>query len=432
MPIADARRPVSDLSCRRNKPLPRRMLATPNQSMLIHPSAVVPVLAAFLLAPLCAQDPASVPKTLPLAVDRPAPDVGLTEWLGKAKNKGPVGKVLRVGGGDLPGGIPEIGPELEKKIQDAIKGAGKALNAGRKQPGDLAQHHKKVVVVHVIDWAEPSTSTDLIELVRGVVKANEDRDLEAIGIMAAGERSETRAKDAGIDWPVALTQLHKSASPYLNPRKQARVFLIGRSGQLVWRGNPASDRAGFLKALTGAVNQLGAERIERDLGPDFDVALQHYYAEAMTKALAQAKRLKSSAKDDPRQAADAEHLTSWAKATELQWLRAMRAAAKRRRDFDDYVRNIDALVAAFPRTSGKEAKAHEKATSRKSNYGQRLKDERKLLALQLVRPPLFPAVKNKSNDRFAKRLNKFLGGKKLTDEAERRAQDLSDRYRTAY
>lgn len=425
MPIAEGRRPAS--ACPGG-------VTPPNRCMLSHPSGVVPVLATLLWSPLVAQGPAGDTKNLPLAIDRPAPDLGLTEWLGDAQVPRAIGEVLRVGGaggGDLPGGIPELGPDLEKKIQETIKGVGKAMNAGRKQPGDLAQHHKKVIVVPVIDWAEPTTSTDLIELVRNIVAANEDREVQVLAIMAAGKRSEQRAKDARVTWPAAVTPLHKSASPYINPSKQSRVFLIGRSGQLAWRGNPTSDRSGFLRALGAALNQLGAARIERDLGEGFDSALRHYYAESTTKALAQAKRLKSSAKNNERQAADAEHLTSLAKATELQWLRAMRAAGKRRRDFDDYVRHIDGLVNAFPRTSGKDAKAHEKATSRKSNYGLRLKDERGLMALQQVRPALFPALKNKANDRFAKRLDKFLGGKRLTDEAGRRAQDLSDRYRAA-
>lgn len=414
--------------------------------MLIHPSGIVSVLrrcatgfaAAFVVvaagsAQQASEAQAPAGPVLPLKIGRPAPDLGLVDWLGdKKKMPSAIGDIVRVGGGgDLPDGLPPITEEIEQKIKDSIKGINKAMKAARKQPGDLAQHHKKVVIVHVIDWSEPATSTDLIELVRDAVKANEDREVAAIGIMQAGERSQTRAMQAGVSWPVALTDLRDGKSPYIEPGAQSRVFVIGRSGQLVWRGNPASDRTGFTDALTDAMNQLGVERLERDLGEDFDKALELYYGESLTKALSQAERLQASAKDGDQQRADAEQLIVAAKATELAWLRAMRESGKRRRDFDEYVRNIDALIKACPRTSGKEAKAHEKATSRKSNYGLRLKDERRYQELLEDRPALFPAVKSKENDRFAKKVEKFLKGKRLTAEPERRAQDLLDRYTTS-
>lgn len=411
--------------------------------MLIYRIAVVSLLSCLLAAqgpqPGAAAAPVAKPAApvakptarLPLAVDRPAPDLGITEWFGKGNIiSGPIGKIVRIGGGDLPGGMPEITEELEAKIKESFKGIGKAMNAGRKQPGDLAQYHKKVVLVHVIDWAEPAASSDLIDLMNDVVKANEDREVQAIGIMEDDEKSKTRAGEAGVAWPIGLTSLRNSPSLYVTPTKQSRVFVIGRSGQLVWRGNPSTDRAGFLKALAAALNQLGAQRIERNLGEPFDDALSLYYGESLTKALAQAKRLKTAARTDARQRVDAEHLRIAAKDTELSWLRAMRAGAQRRRDFDKYVRNIDGLVKAFPRGTGKEARAHEKATSRKSSNALRLKDERKLQALQIIRPALFPARKNKKHDRFAKRVNKFLSSKMLTNEAERRALDLLDRYRS--
>lgn len=403
--------------------------------MLIYRITLAPLLSCLLAAQApeagAAAAPAAKPTALlPIAIDRPAPDLGLAEWLGKAKSPGPIGKVVRVGGGDLPGGIPELNDELEAKIKESLKGIGQAINAGQKQPGDLALYHKKVVLVHVIDWGQPSASSDLIDLVRDVVHANEDRGLQAIGIMADDEESQTQARQAGLDWPIGLTSLRNSPSLYVTPAKQSRVFVIGRSGQLVWRGNPSSNRGAFLKALAAALNQLGAERIEGNLGESFGEALSLYYAESLSKALAQAERLKTAAKADEQMRVDAERLIIAAKESELSWLRAMRSAAKRRRDFDQYVRNIDGLVKAFAKTSGKEAKAHEKATSRKSNNAQRLKDERKLQELQALRPALFPARKSKAHDRFAKSIDKFLSSKRLTDEAERRALDLTDRYRS--
>ena len=308
-----------------------------------------------------------------------------------------------------------------------------AARRAKKSAGNLAAYHRNVVVVHVIDWADPRSSTDLIELMRSVAKANEDRGMQLLGIMATGENAQTRARAASIDWPVAMTLLHESLSPYIVASQQPRAFVIGRSGELIWQGSPSSDRRGFLKALDVAFSRLACERVERDLGPELSASLQHYYDGALAKSLSVAERIRGGASKTvatPLQL-DAVHLIGKVRDTEVAWLQAMRKSSGRRREFDQYVQHVDALVAAFPKTSGKEARAHEKELSKKSNYTLRLKDERAWQKCTSERPALFPARKDKASERFAKRLGKFLQSARNATDAVSRGQALLDRYRAA-
>jgi len=330
----------------------------------------------------------------------------------------------------LPEGLEGVGEEIEGQLKKGLEALGQQLQAGRRQQGDLAQYHNEVVLVHVLDWRNEAACNDLVELVQDVITANEDLGVQAIGVMEKGERAAAMARATGLSWPIGLTTLRESSSPYVVSGKQDNLFVIGRSGQLSWQGNASVNRAGFLKALRGALSQRGVERIERDLSRKLDRALAQYYDERLEKACVLAKRGKAP-RADAQQAADAHYLITKAKASELAWTRALRFAAARRQMFDDYLGTVDALVRGLPKSAGKQAQAHLKALTRKGNNAPRLRDERDLLTVLRSRPALFPAQKNRKNDRFAKSLDKFLDRRQRSSESTRRAQDLLDRYRIA-
>lgn len=399
--------------------------------------AVVGALLAMLPAQVVESPPATPANSakptarLPLVIGRPAPDVGIGDWLGAKPGLKAIGSVLKFGDLELPEDAPDLGQQLEQRLQDGLAQADKVLNADAKQPGDLAQHHQKVVLVHFLDWTQPQLGEDLIELVREVLQANADREVRAIGITATDAAAADRVREAGIDWPIGLTPVPQSPSPYVDPTKDEPMALIGRSGQLCWRGNPVTNRQGFLQALEDALPQIAAERIERDLAAPLTAALEAYYDGALAKAIVEAERAQGRPEADEQLRRDAAHLIERASASELRWLRAMRDTSTRRREFDSYVRHVEALREAFPKSSGKEAAAHEKELAKRGDNALRLRGERKLFELQRQRSALFPARQNRINDAFAKKLEQLLSDKRISDEPRQRAQDLIDRYRSA-
>ncbi|MGK0202360.1 MAG: hypothetical protein ACI9S9_001427 [Planctomycetota bacterium] len=382
------------------------------------------------------QDPSPQQQTplelLPLAVDRPAPDLGLYEWFGKTDFAAGMGPVVRAGGGELD----DLSEAAKDKIKETLAKFDKALansKWGKKTAGGLTAYHRKVVIVHVIDWADPSSSTDLIELMRTVFKANEDHGVQLLGIMEKGDKAQKRARDAGIDWPLAMTSLRVSPSPYIVASQQPRAFVIGRSGALLWQGNPTSDRVAFSAVLVDAFARLPRQRVDRDLVQELGTALKDYYRGSLAKSLAATKRLYSKSRKGvatPLQM-HAKYLAAKVHATEVDWLQMMRKTSALCQDFDQYVQHVAALVAEFSKTSGKDARANEKQISKMSNYAMRLKDERAWLKCISARPALFPARQSKAGDRFLKRLGKFIKGTRHATDAITRAQSLADRYRAA-
>ncbi len=380
--------------------------------------------AAALSAPTVSQEGARPDAderaaALPLAVGRPAPELGIDTWRGADERPSRViGKILD-GNGVRP--IEGLG-ELDELL-------------GGKSAAGLARHHGKVLLIHAIDWRDSESRLDVLGLVRDLARANADRDLQPISIMDPGERAEQHASDSGLDWPVAIAALGESTSPYVVAARPAHrtVFVIGRSGELVWSGDAVADKRAFLAAVDDALARLGAARIERDLGADLGAALEEYYAGELSKAAALAHRAHDDAEraGDGMLRSDAQYLSDKIRETELTWLRAMREASERRREFGAFLRYVDALATAFPRTAGKAAREHEKQLEKAGHNLARLKDEREWLAVQARRPVLFPAYKDRTHDRFAKRIDKFLGRARAAKDAERRAQDLRDRYEAA-
>ncbi|MCR9247458.1 MAG: hypothetical protein NXI31_20700 [bacterium] len=374
---------------------------------------------AVAQAPVPSPAPAPAAVSLPLVVGRPAPELGLDKWhAAKKKPSRVIGKILDSNGARDLKGLEELDSLL-----------------GGKSARTLADHHGKVVLVHVIDWGDPESGIDVLRAVRELITANADRGVQAIGIMEPGERSAQRAVDSNVDWPVALGSLRGGQCQYVPTDEPAGriVCLIGRSGELVWRGNPITGRRAFLAAAKSAIERLGAARLTREFADGIEPALVDYYAGRLAKAASVARGKRSAAEraGDGRGRMDAHYLLDKIRETELTWLRAMREASKRRREFGAFLAHVDAIVTAFPRTSGKAAREQEKQLAKEGKNLQRLKDERQWRALQPKRPVLFPLHKNRPNDRFAKAIDKYLGRTRHADDAVQRARDLRDRYRAA-
>ncbi len=78
-------------------------------------------------------------------------------------------------------------------------------------------------------------------------------ELEINPVLEQGDHAESRAREENIDWPLATTSLRNNSSPYVPTDKHERktVFMIGRSGELAWRGNPLVERRAFYSPRTG-------------------------------------------------------------------------------------------------------------------------------------------------------------------------------------
>ena len=291
-----------------------------------------------LLPLLClaqGEDGAGSSPAFPLALERPAPDLGLEDWLGEGDlGDRVVGKV--VGGGDVD--LDDLGDlgDLGKLI-----GAGcEPGRAGRSPRSGRAGPH-------------PGLGRSGERRRAGPARRGPRRGQPGPGPHGARDRGGApggrgRAGDGpgpprgGITWPVATTDLLASASPYVDVEANglAHAFVIGRSGELVWRGDPLEEEKAFLAAVRTALLRTKLARLERAVDEELGKALDLYYPGLLNKATAAAERVESAAgrAKDRALAEDAEpRAVACIQESELDLLRTMREAATRRARFGELV-----------------------------------------------------------------------------------------------
>ncbi|MCZ6598595.1 MAG: hypothetical protein O7B99_13210 [Planctomycetota bacterium] len=355
----------------------------------------------------------------PLEVGEPAPDIGLSEWLGEDQADGVKKIIKKVGGvGDVD--LGDLGD------LDDLLGFGSTR-------GQTAKHHGHALIVHTFDWDDPASGIELVALVVDLVSANQARELAAIGIASPIDEKigADLALRRGIEHPVALTDLLGSGSPYVAGAVNGLTyaFLIGPSGELVWRGNPMKKEAGFLEAVRDALARHPLPRVEWPLHDELDPALAGYYPGELSRAESAAAKTESGAK--PGLAADADYLQKRIGLAAIELLHDLREAVSKRR-VDDFVvlRHFGRI--AFPRGEiAKEIGRLEKEALKVTNFQNRMRDNEKWLDLQEDRPALFPARKSRTGNKLAKKLEKFLRSTSNSLRVTRTAQELLDRYRVA-
>ena len=168
------------------------------------------------------------------------------------------------------------------------------LQCGGHAPRSLAKLRGRVVIVHTFAWNCSSCVRVGIPLVVDLLAANEDRGLSVISVTTPAMRSETKGvvEKFGMKHPIATAHPTKSTSPYINMNNGfTYFFVIGRNGDLIWRGNPSTKTKDCLEALRVALNQEPGRELDRDLHPKLGKAVRYYFAGEYARARKDAAKL---------------------------------------------------------------------------------------------------------------------------------------------
>jgi hypothetical protein len=341
-------------------------------------------------------------------VGQPAPDVACTTWTDVVPEaKGTVAASAPIKG-DV---IPVLKP---RKLFD------------------LKDH---VVIVHTFAFDDAAAKEKMLPLVRDLLAANSDRKLTAIGIAnkIALEDAKTNAKALGLDYPIALEDLTKSTSPYVDPGAHAAcwAFVVGRGGGLLWQGNPALDEKGFSAAVKGALDLRPVARVQRKLNDRLVKALAEYYAGHLTRAAVIAdEEVKAGQKIlDMQRVDDGIMLGKAARESQAAWLRDLSEAALNK-DATTYAGVVRACKAGMAKSDmQKDFDRLEKEAHKDGSFEGRLLESQKYLGMLDERPVLFPVRKETAGDKFADKLEAFVKATPNQTDETRTAKSLADRYR---
>ena len=259
----------------------------------------------------------------------------------------------------------------------------------------------------------------------GLQEANRGAGLQVLSL--TGQRGEDsletareKGSEMGIEHPIGFTAYFGEQTPYLNMNVNAGLtfaFVIGKDGGLRWQGNHAGDRDEFLDAVRSALNAPAASPLSAglapDLAPELADAVEYYVTGEYDRAGTLADKL--SKRFGGKSGADAQRLAELA--------RELRAAvdqtasdftarldtALAERDPEALLRASSALERGFSRDVSKRAAGVRKAALKDPEWAEELEAWEAWLELEAERPPLFPVVQGKQEERYARRLTRWLG-----------------------
>ncbi len=283
--------------------------------------------------------------------------------------------------------------------------------------GALADSKGKVVILHTFAWNCSSCLRKGIPLSVDLLAANAERGLEVLSITTPAMPDETKRviHEAGMQQPVALANPGGMTSPYVSLENPfTYMFVIGRNGELVWRGDPSTKEEEFLEALQGALSDPGGRVLDRELNPALAAAAGLYAtgeADAARQVAEKLQRKFARKKGDEAQAlaADAAWLVARVEARRVELTNALDAAL----DAEDALASLelmDALERGFPKgKEPKEASARIDALAKSDEaFDAALDHAREWRKLIGARPPLYPLRDDRDERKFKKALDAFL------------------------
>jgi hypothetical protein len=263
-----------------------------------------------------------------------------------------------------------------------------------------------VVLLHAFDAETPDR--ELAALLADLLLAGEDRELVAISISDAdaGDGAREALRDLHLEHPVGLSE--PGATPYFAPERTGLPFVhvVGRSGEVVWAGNPVRSEKLFLEALAGALAVWPAAPLERELAEPLWVAVALYHGGEWDVARKSAERAAKRAKD-PDLAEDANYLVKVIDDFERDLLGVVSDNTGMRHQLR-LARLYLALERGLPRSSAFGVAEELVKEYRKSMTAAVFADALKWAELEAERPVLFPTRRDSAGKRFAKKIAGFV------------------------
>ncbi|MCC7011805.1 MAG: hypothetical protein IT454_04505 [Planctomycetes bacterium] len=341
------------------------------------------------------QEPAAAP-ALQLRVGQTAPELEECTWARGVDSPRP-GVIVKKSGGEFGGDLPIDPTDLEAAVQ--------SLGAPR-----LRELAGRVVIVHALDSHDPQMIATGLLTLRDLEKAAADRGLLVITLCDANdvEGAQRALEYAEMNNPLGSAKTPGTGLYFDRERHGSRAgFVVGRSGELCWKGDLVADTKAFCAALELALGRVQAPRIERTVDGALEATLADYWNGKFEKARAALKKLAKSPEQAPAARTDAEHVIGLIDAHERDLVaRAHQAAAAQA---IEKLVELDAILqAGFDKPTKLAAQEELKRIDATTMNAGRTADARKWAELSGQRPLFFPARNDAEGKRFAKAVEAFL------------------------
>jgi hypothetical protein len=214
---------------------------------------------------------------------------------------------------------------------------------------------------------------------------------------------------------IVMMSVDTKTCPYVNVGKNgfSFVFVIGRDGRIVWKGNHTVKDKDYFKAVNKALAVKPAPALDRAFNAALDAALANYYSSRFSESRKEAQKVakKYSRKQGDSAAGireDAAFLIKQIDARADELLGRMEKSLKSG-DGAAFAKASADLTAGF---AGTDALARAKVLLRETTGNTLFTGELKAAdawhALLKKRPLLFPARRDKTSKAYARKLEKYL------------------------
>ena len=269
----------------------------------------------------------------------------------------------------------------------------------------LAERHGEIVLLYAKGGEREQEAT---ELVVDLLLANADRGITAFALVASGDpRPIEDLRSDRFELPIGVVEA--GGSPYLPGAGEAAPLLtvVGRSGQIVWRGNPREDEKELLAALHPALLAWPGLALEGGLDPALAKAVEAYFAGEWAKARKLAEKVEKGAKTEAvaQSAAAFRRRIDELESALLEEVRGTRGM------FEDLklLRLHRGLARGFPKSRAcEEIETIIEGRSRTLLGGSAFFDAQKWIEMEEKRPVLFPRRKDAAGKKFAGKLGRLV------------------------
>jgi len=275
----------------------------------------------------------------------------------------------------------------------------------------------EVLIIHSFAWNCSSCLKVGVPLAVDLQRVASDAGLNVISVTTPAEIDETKRVVAkyGLSNPVALENPFTNENPYVDVSVYpiTYFFVIGRNGELVWHGNPSTKLDECLEAIGRALDAPTNLRLERELHPELESAIEGWFQRDYRNTHKLAAKLvkkhgKRSGGDSARIAADAAWLIERIERLAQELERTLEHAVSAR-DATTVVRTLELIEQGFAKHALAE-RADELLESIEEDevFEAELEVARAWRELQRERPVLVETRRERGEKRWVKALGRFV------------------------